>query len=99
MSSGLIVYLVSRLLVGATAAFLAIILWSRTRDVAWMFIVIGSIASYADILFDLLVRFGLLDEAAFSPLGIPLGRIVFSNLPYIFLSAAFLVMIFRKRIR
>lgn len=96
MSTGIIVYLVSRLLVVAAAAFLSIVLWSRTRDLAWMLIVIGTIASYADILFDLLVRFGLLDEAGFSPFGIPLGRMLFSNLPYLFFSAAFLVMIARK---
>jgi hypothetical protein len=96
---GMTIYLVSRLLVAACTAFLAIVLWSRTRDVAWMLIVIGAIASYADILFDLLVRFGLIDEARLSPLGIPFGRILFSNLPYLFLSAAFLVMILRKRVR
>ena len=99
MTTGILVYLVSRLLIVATATFLAIVLWSRTRDVAWMLIVIGIIASYADILFDILLRFGLIDEAAFSPLGIPLGRILFSTLPYIFFSAAFLVMILRKRVR
>ena len=99
MNAGLTVYLVSRLAVAATTAFLAIVLWSRTRDLAWMLIVIGAIASYADILFDLLVRFGLLDEARLSPFGLPLGRIVFSNLPYLFLSAAFLVMILRRRTR
>ena len=99
MDTGSIVYLVSRLLVVAVAAFLAIILWSRTRDLAWMLMVIGTVASYADILFDLLVKFGLLDEAGFSPFGIPLGRILFSNLPYLFFSAAFIVMILRKRVR
>ena len=99
MDIGSIVYLVSRLLVVAVAAFLAIILWSRTRDLAWMLMVIGTVASYADILFDLLVKFGLLDEAGFSPFGIPLGRILFSNLPYLFFSAAFIVMILRKRLR
>jgi hypothetical protein len=99
MTAGLLVYLVSRLVVVAIAAFLAIVLWSRTRDLAWMLIVIGSIASYADILFDLLVRFGIIDEARYSPFGLPLGRILFSNLPYLFLAAAFLVMIARKRIR
>lgn len=99
MDTGSIVYLVSRLLVVAVAAFLAIVLWSRTRDLAWMLMVIGTVASYADILFDLLVKFGLLDESGFSPFGIPLGQILFSNLPYIFFAAAFIVMIRRKRVR
>jgi hypothetical protein len=98
MSTGTLVYLISRLLVVAVMTFLAIVLWSRTRDIAWMLIVIGAIAGYADILFDLLIRFGLIDEAAFSPWGLPLGRMLFSNLPYLFLAAAFLVMIRRKKI-
>ncbi len=99
MGLGTLAYLVSRLVVVATTAFLAIVLWSRTRDIAWMLIVIGAIASYADILFDLLVRFGLVDEGRFSFFGLPLGRILFANLPYLFLSAAFLVMILRRRTR
>jgi len=97
MSTGMIVYLVSRIVIAATATFLAIILWSRTRDIAWMLMVIGTIASYADIIFSLLVSFGIIDEAGLSPWGLPLGRMLFSNLPYLFFCAAFLIMIIRKR--
>jgi hypothetical protein len=99
MSSGDTVLLVSRLATAAIAAFLAILLWSRTRDLAWMLIVIGAISSYADILFDLLSRLGLVDESRYSLLGLPLGRILLSNLPFLFLCAALLVMISRKRVR
>lgn len=99
MEPGTVAYLVSRLVVSGLCAFLAIVLWSRTRDVAWMLIVIGAIASYADILFDLLARFGLLDEPALAVAGLPLARMIFSNLPFVFLSCAFLVMIVRKRLR
>jgi hypothetical protein len=98
MSIGDIVLLVSRLAIAAVAAFLAILLWSRTRDIAWMLIVIGVIASYADILFGLLAQLGLVDEARYTFLGVPIGRVVLSNLPYLFLCAALLVMIRRKRI-
>jgi hypothetical protein len=99
MSTGDIVLLASRLSVAAVAAFLAILLWSRTRDIAWMLIVIGVIASYADILFGLLAEFGIVDEARYSWLGLPLGRIILSNLPYLFLCSALLVMIRRKRVQ
>ncbi|MGO8693182.1 MAG: hypothetical protein ACLQMF_05855 [Rectinemataceae bacterium] len=99
MSAGEIVYLVSRLATAAAAAFLAIILWSRTRDLAWMLIVIGAIASYADIIFGLLAELGIVDESRFALFGIPLGRIILSNLPFLFLGAALLVMIRRKRLR
>jgi hypothetical protein len=76
--------------------FLAILLWSRTRDVAWMLIVVGAVSSYADLLFDLFVRTGLLDEKRLEIFGLPLAKMVFSNLAYLFMSAAFIVMIFRK---
>lgn len=97
MTTGLLVYLASRLAVAGLMTFLAIVLWSRTRDMAWMLIVIGAVSSYADVLFDILLRFGLIDEARLSPAGIPLARVVFATLPYLFLSAAFVVMIRRKR--
>jgi hypothetical protein len=99
MSAGDTVLLVSRLAIAAVAAFLAILLWSRTRDLAWMLIVIGVIASYADLLFDLLSRLGIVDESRYSLLGLPVGRILLSNLPYLFLCAALVVMIARKRTR
>ena len=99
MSAGDTVLLASRLAVSAVAAFLAILLWSRTRDLAWMLVVIGVIASYAEILFDLLSRLGLIDESSYFLFGLPLGRILLANLPYLFLCAALVVMIKRKRIR
>jgi hypothetical protein len=99
MGAGDTILLASRLATAAAAAFLAILLWSRTRDIAWMLIVIGAISSYADILFDLLSRLGLVDEARYSLFGLPLGRITLSNLPYLFLCAALVVMIHRKRVQ
>lgn len=99
MNTGEIVYLVSRLATAAIAAFLAIVLWSRTRDLAWMLIVIGAIASYADIIFGLLAELGIVDESRFTLLGVPLGRVLLSNLQYLFLCAALVVMIRRKRLR
>ena len=98
MNTGDTVLLVSRLATVAVAAFLAILLWSRTRDLAWMLIVIGVIASYADILFGLLAQLGLVDESRYYIFGIPVGRILLTNLPFLFLCAALLVMIARKRL-
>jgi hypothetical protein len=99
MSAGDTILLASRLATAAVAAFLAILLWSRTRDLAWMLLVIGVIASYADILFDLFARLGLVDESRYALFGLPVGRILLSNLPYLFLCAALIVMINRKRVR
>ncbi len=91
--------LASRLAVAGVASFLAIVLWSRTRDPAWMLIVVGTIASYADIVFSLLSTTGVIDAASLSPGGVPVAEIAFANLPLVFYSIAFLVMIVRKRSR
>jgi hypothetical protein len=99
MNPGDTAYLASRLATAALAAFLAIVLWSRTRDLAWMLVVIGAIASYADIIFGLLSELGLVDESRYEMFGLPLGRMLLSNLPFLFLSSALLVMIVRKRVR
>jgi hypothetical protein len=99
MGNGEIVLLVSRLGVAALAAFLAILLWSRTRDLAWMLIVISVIASYADLLFGLLAQLGIVDESRYELWGLPIAKIILANLPYLFLCAALMVMIRRKRLR
>jgi hypothetical protein len=99
MSSGEIIYIVSRLAVMATAAFLAIVLWSRTRDVAWMLVVVGTVAGYTDVLYSTLVKFGVIAENFGSYAGIPFVAILFSNLPYLFFCIAFIVMIVRKKFR
>jgi hypothetical protein len=82
-----------RFVVMAVATFLAIIVWSRVRDVPWMLIVVGILAGYADILYSLLVEFGLLPDPALSISGAGILVFIFPNLPWLFFSAAFLVMI------
>ena len=71
MDGASLVPLVTRLATTALAAFLAIALWSRTRDIAWMLVVIGTVAGYADILYSLLLRFGVVDERTGTLSGTP----------------------------
>jgi len=99
MDASGVAVLVSRLATTALAAFLAIALWSRTRDLAWMLVVIGTVAGYADILYALLVDFGVVDERSGVLFGIPLAAMLFANLPALFYAGAFLTMILRRRIR
>jgi len=94
-----IIALAVRFVVMATASFLAIVVWSRIRDVSWMLIVIGIIAGYADILYSLLVEFGFLPDLSHSAGGVGLLGFVFPNLPWLFFSAAFISMIVRRRPR
>jgi hypothetical protein len=95
MDSGELLYVVSRLALGAAASFLAIMVWSKTRDVAWMLMVIGTIALYADIVYSVLDMLGLRGDMFFIG-SISLMALILSNLPIIFFIAAFLVMVIRK---
>lgn len=99
MNAAAPVLLVSRLVITAIATFFAIILWSRTRDLAWMLMVVGTVAGYADILYSFLSQYGILPEGPMVAPGVPLAVLILSNLPMILYGAAFAVMVIRKRRR
>lgn len=86
-----------RLALGAVTTFLAIILWSRTRDVSWMFIVLATIMMYGEVMYGILDRTGILGGAQIVLWGTPLPRLIFSGLPLIFLLAAFIFMLRKTR--
>ena len=96
MDSGQLVYIISRLSLGALAAFFAILLWSKTRDVAWMLMVIGAIASYVDTVYSILVIFGIAGVNLPSIGSMPVVSILLPCLPMVFFIAAFAVMVARK---
>ncbi len=88
----------SHMAIGAFATFTAILLWSRTRDLGWTFIIIAAIVSYAGIAFDTFARLGLIDEASFSFRGIPVVRLALTDLPFVFMAVGFLITAARRRL-
>jgi hypothetical protein len=96
MDSGHAIYIVSRLTLGALAAFFAIVLWAKTRDAAWMLMVIGVIAAYVETVYSILGLFGIAGGGAVVVGSLPLLSIVLPCLPVAFFTAAFAVMVVRK---
>jgi hypothetical protein len=96
MDIGEAVYVSSRLVLGALAAFFAIMLWSRTRDAAWMLVVAGTIAAYGETVYSVLQLFGIGGENPLSIGSMPLASIALPCLPTAFFIAAFMVMVIRK---
>ena len=94
MDSGQVVYIFSRLILGALASFFAIMLWSKTRDIAWMLIVAGTIAAYVETVYAILNLFGISGRITIG--AVPLLSILLPCLPTAFLIAAFIVMVARK---
>jgi hypothetical protein len=71
-------------------------LWSKTRDIAWMLMVIGTIAAYVETVYAILELFGITGDVVLSIGSVPLVSIVLPCLPTVFFIAAFAVMVFRK---
>jgi hypothetical protein len=96
MDSGELINSLSRLILGGLASFLAILLWPRIRDLAWMLLIIGVIMAYVETVFSVLVHWGI-DAGSILVIGsvspIP---ILLSCLPIAFFIAAFGVMVIRK---
>jgi hypothetical protein len=108
MDAGQLVFAFSRLILGALAAFFAIMLWSKTRDAAWMLIVIGVIVAYIGIVHSVLEIpgvaeiLGIAEIAAYNTLfigSVSLVTILLPALSMVFFIAALLVMVIRQRRR
>jgi len=97
VTSPVIITAVIRLLVGGVAAFCAIILWPRLRDAAWMNIIAGVIISYAGIVYDMLILFGVLRGNEVVVKGISLIPLAFELLPLILYSIGFIIMCIKRR--
>jgi hypothetical protein len=96
MDSGQIIFILCQLVLGAIATFLAIMLWSRTRNVAWMFIIIGAIVAYIEIIYSILGLFGMGGDFFLIDGSVPLISFVLPLLRMLFFIAAFLVMVVRQ---
>ncbi|MBA7714892.1 hypothetical protein ES703_123924 [subsurface metagenome] len=93
-----LILILSRLAVGAFGTFFAILLWSQTRDIAWVLVVIGTLISYAEIVFTTLERFGIIAQEIYDLSGIPIFKLLLVNLPMLLYSLAFITVISRKRL-
>ena len=96
MDNGQLVYILSRLVLGGIASFLAILLWARTGDIAWMLMVMGVIAAYGETIYTIVNLFGV-DRGNMISIGtMPLLSILLPCFPLLFFVAAFGVMVARK---
>jgi len=86
-----------QLVLGAVASFLAIVLWSRTRDAAWVFIVLGTVLYYAVIVVGVLERVGVAAPGEVEVLGVAALEPVLHSLPLVCFIVGFSIMLVRRR--
>ena len=96
MDTGQVVFIFCRLILGALASFLAIMLWSRTRDTAWILVIIATIIAYAETVNSILNIFGIGGGNILPEELVFVTSILLTCLPTVFFIAAFAVMVLRR---
>ena len=95
IDSHILLYII-KLVLGGVTAFLAIMLWSRTRDAAWRCLVAGAVTGYASLVYELLEKLGIVLASTSEFCGIPLSSLLFAVIPSVFIILGFLLMLLRK---
>lgn len=94
--SQMILYAI-KLILGGIAAFCSILLWSKTKDAVWMNLVVGVVAKYAGVVYEILLVLGIIFPESLVFFGIPLTTLIFTALPDIFFITAFILMLKRNK--
>jgi hypothetical protein len=89
--------LLMRLFLGAIGTFFAILVWSKTRNPAWVFIILGIIFQYVIIVFETLENFGIV----FDKMNInnqSIFNMLILNIPMICFIIGLIIFLIRKKI-
>ena len=88
-----ILLFIIKLVAGGIVAFLAILLMSKKRTVAWSFMVSGFLLSYAALVYDLLIELGVLTATKYGLWGLPVSTLLCAVLPAVCYITAFIIML------
>ncbi|MCQ2611506.1 MAG: hypothetical protein MJ169_07120 [Treponema sp.] len=93
MDQSLIVTYCIRLVLGGIAAFLAILLWSKTRAAGWMCLVASVLVDYAGIIYKMMIDLGIFNNEKISVAGYDILGLCFTAVPAVFLIAALVIFV------
>lgn len=85
-----IVMISSQLTAGAVVTFLAIMLWSQTREVEWVLVIIGVLLKYVQILVSSFSTLGIIQSEIYIISKVVDLETLLKILPLIFYSLAFI---------
>ena len=88
MNDQIVFILIDNIIMGI-AAFLAIVVWVKTRDISWIFIVLSVIGFYVGIIYKTLLFFGI--AAPLTIKNINLIEVIFYYIPLILIVVALML--------
>lgn len=94
-----LIVLLIKMIMGFAATVTAVLLWSRTREAAWLFVVMATVFLYAEVIIGVLEMFGLSNLYLLSLYGIPLFELIFAFFPFLFFTIGFIVFLAGRRKR
>ncbi|MBN2618764.1 MAG: hypothetical protein JXR64_10695 [Spirochaetales bacterium] len=97
MSDQMVIAVIIKLLTGFLAAVSSLLLWSKTRDIAWLFMVTGVVFLYLGTLFEILLSFGFVSPNILLFGDVDVIAFIFSVVPYIFFSCGLISFLYRLR--
>ncbi len=89
--------LAGRAVISFLACFLAIWVWSRTREEAWIFMIGGTLISFAVLMIEILSRVGIFSAVSAEGRDIPLWFALLQLLPYLFYALGFGFYLWQNR--
>lgn len=95
MNSELILFII-QMVVQGIVSFLAILVMSKTRAPSWMFIVAGFLFSYVALIFELMIKLGVLTNITATLFGLPLLNLLSITIPGFFFIIGLILKLFRK---
>lgn len=97
MTESEIIFFIIKLVLGGIIAFLAIMLWSRTRDFSWMFLVLAAVTGYSAVVFDLLLKLGFVTTRKIIILNseISIVQLALAIVPSLFVIISFILMLIK----
>jgi putative exporter of polyketide antibiotics len=96
MDTGQAIFISSQLILGAAAAFLAILLWPKIREVAWMLIILGTIVAYIETVYSILKIFGITGDNLIIFGSVPLISFILPTVRTLFFIVAFAIIIYKQ---
>lgn len=97
MSDQMVIAVSIKLITGFVAAFTSVLLWSKTRDRAWLTMVLGVVFLYLGTLLEILDFFGFVMYKSIQDGEIAFLPSLFNVLPYVFFSIGMMFFLLRVR--
>ena len=81
---------------GFLATFMAILAWSKTRDLPWSLVAAAVVVRFAGEMFDILCTLHLLAYPQIALFGVSVVELIFAAVPTLFLIIAFAAVIYNS---